>query len=242
VKRSVALAVFVVAWLASLLVLAPMRWLGELDLWRTAGLSASGATGTLWEGRLLDVAAGSQRLGDIDAGLSAGSLLTGTVAIGLAADGRRGTLLLGRERGLRGASGEWPLALQTHDGPLPLLLSLDAVNAVVRGGRCVEAGGKVDAVITLPAAGAQAPRLALSGSPTCRGGVVEARLLPTADSPAVELLVQAKADGRYRLVWVSRDPDPTLRAALELNGFIAGADGLSRVDEGLLSGAVAPQE
>lgn len=241
-NRTVAVVVFVFAWLVSLVVLAPMRWLGELELWRNAGLSASGATGTLWDGRLLGLAAGSQPLGDVDAGLSAGSLLTGTVAIALAAGGRRGELMLGRERGLRGASGGWPLGLQTRAGPLELSLSLDAVSAVVRGGRCAEAGGKVEAVITLPGAGGQAPRLALSGSPACREGVVEARLLPAAGSPAVELLVQVKPDGHYRLGWTARDPDPALRAALELTGFVAAAGGMSRVDEGWLGGAADAQE
>ncbi len=237
-KRSVALGLFFAAWLVSLVVLTPMRWLGELELWRNAGLSASGATGTVWDGRLLGLASGSHLLGDVDAGLSAGRLLTGTVAIEVAADSARGELLLlGRERGLRAVSGGWPLVLQTRDGPLPLSLSLDAVSAVVRGGRCVEAGGTLEAVIILPAAGARVPRLALSGSPTCREGVVEAYLLPVSGAPAVELLVQARADGQYRLRWMARDPDPALRATLETAGFIAGAEGLSRVDEGSLADA-----
>jgi general secretion pathway protein N len=241
VKRSIAVVAFVVAWLVALVVLAPMRWLGELQLWQNAGLSASGATGTVWDGRLLGLAAGSQTLGDVDAGLSAGALLTGTVAIKFSGGGRRGELLLGREQGLRAASGESPLTLKTSDGTLQLSLSLDDASAIFRGDNCAEAGGKLDAVITLPGAGSQKPRLALSGSPICREGVFEARLLPTPESPAVELLVQAKADGRYRLVWLASNPDPALRAVLELAGFIAAADGLSRVDEGWLAGAAATQ-
>ncbi|MBW8367388.1 MAG: type II secretion system protein N, partial [Arenimonas sp.] len=240
-NRSLALAFFVLAWLASLAVLAPMRWLGELDLWRNAGLSASGASGTIWNGRLLGLDAGSQPLGDVDAALSAASLLTGTVAIEFATDGSRGKLLLGRERGLRAVSGEWPLVVPTPGGPLQWALSLDAVSAVVRGGTCAEAAGGLEAVLTLPAAGSTTPPLVLSGTPVCREGVVEASLMPAPGSPAVELLVQIRADGQYRLVWLARDPDPGLRAALDAAGFIAGADGLSRVDEGSLAGAVAAQ-
>lgn len=235
-KGRLALAGFVFAWLVSLAALAPMRWLGELDLWQQAGLSASGASGTVWNGRLLGLAAGSQTLGDVDAALSAASLLTGTVAIEFATAAGGGELLLGRQRGLRAVSGEWPLALQTQDGPLQLALSLDAVSAVVRGGVCAEATGTLGAVLALPAAGSTTPRLVLSGSPACREGVVEAKLLPAPGSPAVELLVQAKGDGHYRLTWLARAPDSALKGALALAGFTAAPEGMSRIDEGRLGG------
>jgi hypothetical protein len=236
VNRAVAWAGFSLAWLACLVALAPMRWLGEFDAWRNAGLSASGASGTIWNGRLLGLKAGTHGIGDVDAGVSALAALGGTAAISFAARDGRGELLLGRERGLRDASGDWPLALRTRHGPLRLSLSLDGVSAVFRDGRCVEAAGDLAAQITVAAAGSQAPRLALSGSPTCREGVVEARLLPAPGSPAVDLLVQAKSDGHYRLTWVARAPDPALQAALALAGFTAAPEGLSRIDEGRLAG------
>ena len=240
-KRSLAWLGFLLAWLACLVALAPMRWLGELDLWRNAGFSAAGASGTIWHGRLLGLRAGAQDVGDVHAEVSALAALGGTVAITLAARGGRGELLLGRERGLRDASGEWPLALRTAHGPLRVSLSLDGVSAVFRGGRCVEAGGEVDAEITAATAGSPAPRLVLSGAPTCREGVVEARLLPAPGSPAVELLVQAKGDGHYRLTWVARAPDQALQTALALAGFTAAPEGLSRIDEGRLAGQDALQ-
>ncbi len=232
---------FLLAWLACLVALAPMRWLGELDLWRNAGLSAAGASGTIWNGRLLGLRAGAHDLGDVDADVSALAALGGTVAITLLARDGRGELLLGRERGLRNASGEWPLALQTGHGPLRVSLALDDVSAVFRGGHCVEAGGELDAEISVSTAGNPVPHLALSGAPTCREGVVEARLLPAPGSPAIELLVQARGDGRYRLTWVARAPDPALQAALAFAGFAAAPEGLSRIDEGRLAGPGALQ-
>jgi len=240
--RTGALLVFTAVWLVCLVALAPMRWLGELDVWRDAGLSASGASGTIWNGRLLGVASGPRQWGDVRAGLSAGSLLGGTAAIALKADGASGELLLGRQRGLRAASGDFPLALRTTEGPVSLLLSLDAVSAVFRAERCFEAEGRVDAVVTLAAAGAQAPQLALSGSPTCREDVVEVNLVPSAGSPAIALLVQAKADGNYRLHWTARAPDAALSAALGLAGFTTSADGMARIDQGRIGDADVDQE
>lgn len=237
-SRPVAWALFVAAWLLSLTALAPMRWLGEPDAWRQAGVSATGATGTIWNGQLLGLSWGRHRLGDVDAGVAARSLLAGTLAIELAAQGARATLLAGRKRGLQAASGAWPLLLPTAAGPLPVSLSMDAVSAIFSGDRCVESGGQLRASITLPSAG----NLVLSGTALCREGVAEANLLPAAGSPAIELLVQARADGGYRLTWTARGPDASLRQALELAGFAAGADGLVRVDEGSLADALAAQE
>ena len=236
-RRYALWAAFIGAWLACLVALAPMRWLGELGIWRAGGISAAGASGTLWDGKLLGLKAGPGDVGDVAARLSLPALLGGTVAIAIEARDGRGELRLGRERGLREASGRWPLALQTPQGPLQLTLALDAVSAAFRGGRCFEAAGRIDAVLDAPAGSGQGPRLELSGRPTCRGGVVEARLLPEAGSPAVELLVQAKSDGHYRLTWTARAPDPALGLALALSGFVATPEGMGRVDEGQWGGA-----
>ena len=237
-SRTQAAGLFFLAWLLFLVLLAPMRWLGEPKAWRDAGLSATGASGTVWNGRWRGVAAGPRRIGDVHASVSAAPLMTGTLAITLAADDAGGQLLLGRERGLRAASGAWPLILPAADGALPLALSLDGVSVVFQGGRCVEAAGKVDATITLPTAA----RLALSGVPACREGVAELNLLPEAGSPTIELLVQAKADGHYRMTWTARNPDPSQRRLLALAGFTAGINGLVRVDEGTLAAAMTAQE
>lgn len=228
-------ACFIAAWLACLVALAPMRWLGELDFWQRAGLSATGASGTVWNGRLLGLASGGNEWGDVRAGLSPFALIGGTAALALESPRGRGELHLGRERGLRDASGEGLLALQTPQGPVTLALSLDAVTTIFRNERCSLAAGRLDAAVTLPAGATPSPRLVLSGAPTCREGVVEVRLLPADGSPTVELLLQARHDGDYRLTWLARAPEPALAAALGLAGFTASPDGMVRVDEGGLS-------
>lgn len=234
-KRSLAWPTFIAAWLASLVALMPMRWLGELDVWRNAGLSANGASGTVWKGRLLGLKAGPHDIGDVDAALSARALFGGTAAVAFEAPDGRGELLLGRVQGLRAASGEWPLALATRHGTLRLVLSLDAVSAVFRGGRCVEAAGTLAATLAITSAGDQAPSLAVSGEPRCRDGVVEAWLQPAPGSPPVELLLQARPDGDYRLTWTARAPDPALGLVLGLAGFTPSPEGMARVDEGRLA-------
>jgi hypothetical protein len=242
VRKSFALAGFVAACTVLLAATVPMRWLGELAVWRSAGLSATGATGTIWSGRLLGVASGAQALGDVEAGLSATALLAGTAAIGFQASAGRGTLLLGRQRGLRNASGQWPLTLRTAGASLPVLLKLQDATAVFRGAACHEASGRATATVALPAAVVQAPELVVSGALACREGVVEATLLPEPGSPAVELLVQARADGRYRLRWTARAPGPALEPALVLAGFTPSADGWVREDEGPRAAQANPQE
>ena len=241
-RPSFALAGFFAACTMLLAATVPMRWLGELAVWRSAGLSATGATGTIWSGRLLDVSSGAQRLGDIEAGLSAAALLGGTAAIEFEASTGRGTLLLGRQRGLRNASGQWPLTLHTAEAKLPAVLSLQEASAVFRGAACHEASGRVTATVALPAAVAQAPELVVSGALACREGVVEAALMPEPGSPAIELLMQARSDGRYRLRWTARAPGPSLEPALVRAGFTPSADGWVREDEGPLAAQANRQE
>jgi hypothetical protein len=241
-KRPLALLVFAAAWLAFAVALVPMRWLGELSVWRNAGVSASGATGTIWNGQLLDVAMGSNVLGTVDAGLSAVSLLGGTAVLALRSDAGGAELRLGRERGLRKASGQWLGTLESPVGPLQLALSLDEFTAMFRAGSCFESGGNAQVQLAARTAPADWPTLVLSGTSRCREGVVEASLNPAPGSPAVELLVQAKADGSYRLTWTARSPDAALLRTLEALGFSAGPSGMSRVDEGRLGSRPAGQK
>lgn len=187
------------------------------------GLSARDVSGTIWSGSLQEAALGAQPLGDVSARLHLFPLLAGETHLSLDGEGAfRGVF---RRRGDR--LGVEALDLSAPFSVLGLpgggTVGLSQVTAAFDGPRCAEASGRVR-LDGLAGSGWAAPPL--DGVLACDDGRLVARL--TGRDAAVELAADMAFDrtGRWTLDLVARPSNPLVAAALAVQGFQPGPQGL----------------
>jgi general secretion pathway protein N len=208
---------FLAAFAFSLVALLPLRlaldWFGLAE----RGLAAREATGSVWNGALLESQLGAFEMGDLGARLRLLPLLVGRARLDVEAvegDGFKGGLTrAGAGFGLDDVTAR---LRPGAGGPIPLA-TLEATDLSVRfsGGRCRSADGRVRAALAGEVAGIAFPPLA--GNARCDG---DALLLPLAGPSGVQgLELRLWASGRYRADLLARPSEEGARERLGAAGF-----------------------
>ena len=218
-RRTLFLAMFVVAMLALLPLRLVLGWAGLDD----QGFAAREVRGSVWSGRLSEARFGDLALGDLDARASPLALLIGRARVALesrsgSAQALSGTVELSRNRaGVIGATG--PIEPGAAFAPLPVTaLNLDEVSVRFVDGACEAAEGRVRAEIAGTFLGAALPG-AVSGTARCDGGAL---LLPLVSAAGTEgAALRLWADGRYRAELTLVPSDPAVATRLDTAGFVA---------------------
>lgn len=209
--------------LATLVVLFPLRLaLSLLDL-DAIGVSARAVSGSIWSGRLEDVAAAGVPVGTLEARLSPFELLIGRARIDVrrpddaAGDGPlAGAVTVSRNSlGVADVTAVVPLAAAL--APLPVAnLTLTGLSVRYDGGVCTRASGVARAALTGSIAGVVVAQ-GLSGNATCDGRYVR---IPLASQSGQERLdFRVAVDGEYIADLIAVQPPPDRIAALAALGF-----------------------
>jgi general secretion pathway protein N len=179
-----------------------------------AGLSVGEATGTIWSGRLRDVAWRGAALGDFEASLSPLDLLP-SPALRLANGSGLLKSAIVRSDGdgfeISGAAITLPLADIVSDAPPDIAATIHEGAVSLRSGRCTRASGTIE---TPPAPTLGLP--AFRGALTCDRGALLARLESQAGEVVLE--VSPKLDSLAH-----RAASPALKVALLALGIPAAA-------------------
>lgn len=180
-------------------------------------LSARNVEGSVWSGRLTQVALGGQPLGDLEAGLSPFRLMLGQARVNVkgALNGAIVTSLAGR-----GADVDTlVLPMSRALGPVRLTsLSVSDAHVRFRGGGCAEADGRVTVQFESP----MGPRTS-SGSLKCVGPDLAATLL--SQSAMERLVLRFPDSGRYEATLTIRSSDADQAMRLNRSGFRETASG-----------------
>lgn len=225
VGRSV---LFGVAFVAALVLFLPMRlglgWFGVAD----QGLTARGASGSVWSGRLAEAQLGGVGVGDVDAGLSPFQLLVGRARVNVSREAGGADMLHGAVGVTRNSTGiddlTATLPVGTRFAPLPIS-ALGFTDFTVRfvGDACRNAEGAVRAVMSGEVAGINLAQ-GFTGAARCDGAEL---LLPLASQSGQERLdVRIGGGGQWRAsVVVVASTDPAVVAQLSATGFAPGEGG-----------------
>lgn len=195
-------------------------------------LAAREATGSIWLGMLKEARFGPVPLGDVEARLNLLPLFLGRARLSLAREEEGGGRFSGALSVSRHGFGVEDLTGQLRPGrlfaPVPVAaLDLEDFSAHFAGGLCESAEGRVRAGLSGEIGGIALPS-SLAGDARCAEGAL---LLPLA-SPAGQLNLRIRGDGRYRIDLSVRPSDPALAARLAAAGFRPSAEGYSRRIEG----------
>lgn len=211
-------------FLFSLITLFPLRLV--VDGAAEAGLAARAAVGTAWLGELQDARLAGLRLGDVRTELAVLPLLTGEARLSLTGSTLRGTLIAGRRKGVRGATG------QLTGAGLPSLQAVDLQNVTLlfNDGRCATAEGQVratpDAALSALGVGT------LEGQPRCDGPDLRLPLVSASGRERVNL--RLAGDGYYEATLTVQPTAPEAAVALTAAGFAPGPTGLVLTRRGAL--------
>ena len=216
--------------LALLLILLtfPMRLALGLAGAADAGVAAREVRGSIWSGELADARLGAIPLGTVEAHLSPLALLTGQIELAFSRSDERTGALAGRlhasnPRGISHVDGVATLAGGLGVIPVDTLRFEDATLRFDRDGRCAEANGRMQVMVTAPIAGLDLSR-GLSGSLSCVGGRAQAALASQSGMERLTFLFDGR--GVYRAKFAIRvDDDPAMAAALATLGFRSGPGG-----------------
>lgn len=228
------LAILIAALVLMTVILAPVGLLtGAMAGSNRVGMTS--ASGTVWAGRIQDVTVAGAPLGDLKAGLSPFSLVTGQMRLSLSrtplADARVVLLKGGRATGVEGLTLRTPFDLTAAGLPLSGMAGFTEVAGVFRQERCLRAKGRVQIVLAgdSPLRGA-----VLNGEPVCRSGVWSATLIgPAADGKAT-LAIRIDGKGRYQLEIMVATVNEAMIQGLLGSGFLRDAVGARRTVEGRL--------
>lgn len=211
--------------LATLIVLFPLRLaLALLDLDRI-GVSARAVSGSIWSGRLDEVAAAGVPIGTAEARLSPFELLIGRARIDVSrpadaagAGPLSGAVTVSRNSlGVADVTATVPLAAAL--APLPVAsVSLSNFNVRFDGGACARASGTARAALTGSIAGVALAQ-GLSGNASCDGRFV--RIPLTSQSGQERLDFRVAVDGEYVADLIAVQPASDRIAALAALGFEA---------------------
>ena len=223
--RRVALAAG--AFVFVLIALLPLRLvLGWSGLDR-AGLAARAATGSIWSGALEDARIGPVLLGDLHARLNLLPLFLGRVRLSLSS-ADPATDFSGAVVTTSGSSGFEDIRGRLRPGGafghMVAAVDLDGVSARFGGGQCLEAQGRISAMLGGPAA-AISPGAGLTGQARCRGEALEISLANQPGSLRMDMRVSGS--GRYTLNLTLGDVSPAARVQLIAAGFRPAGGGLT---------------
>lgn len=217
--------------LAALVALFPMRIALDLIGLSDAGFAAREVRGSVWHASLSEAQFGGAALGDVDASLSPLPLLIGRAQVNLSnPTGLNGRVTVTR-RSVDASIDQAMLEGFPALGALDIgALRLSGVSVRFVDGQCVEAGGNVSAVVTMPWADGAIPPL--DARIRCDAGAL---LLPLASAGGAERLeIRLHGDRRVQArAVVSRVPAmlvPLLGAA----GFRVAGDTLAIEREWML--------
>lgn len=209
--------------LATLVILFPLRLaLSLLDLDRI-GVSARTVSGSIWSGRLDEVAAAGIPVGTVEARLSPLELLLGRARIDVkrprdaaGAEPLSGAVTVSRNSlGIADVTATVPLAAAL--APLPVAsVTLTGFNVRFEGGACTRATGSARALLSGSIAGVALAQ-GLSGNASCDGRYVRVPLASQSGQERLELRVAV--DGDYVADLIAVQPAADRVAALAALGF-----------------------
>ena len=189
------------------------------------GFAAREAQGSLWSGRLDDARFAGVTLGDLRVRMNPLPLLALRARIGFERPGggdQAGMLTLTRN-GVALGDATARLPLGSMFAPLPLAaIDLADVSARFHRGRCLFAGGRVNARLGGEVAGLSLSG-GLAGNARCDRGAL---LLPLVSQSGMERIDLRFFEGdRYRADFIVRERDPAMQKRLLDAGFEAGSRG-----------------
>ena len=209
--------------LGTLVVLFPLRLaLSLLDLDRI-GVSARSASGSIWSGRLDEVAAAGVPIGTVEARLSPFQLLLGRARIDVkrpsdaaGAEPLSGAVTVSRNSlGIADVTATVPLAAAL--APLPVSnVTLTGFNVRFEGNACTRANGAARAALSGSVAGVTLAQ-GLSGNASCDGRYVRIPLVSQSGQERLEIRVAI--DGDYVVDLFAVQPTADRIPALAALGF-----------------------
>jgi len=222
--------VIVAGLLALVLIVAtfPMRLALSLSGAGDAGVAAREVRGSVWSGALIDARLGALPLGTVRASLSPLALLGGDTELSFERADERLGALSGRlhgslPRGMSDVNGITSLSGGLGMVPVDTIRFEGASVRFDRAGKCVEAAGRLQLMVSAPIAGLDLAR-GLSGPLTCRDGRAQAALASQSGMERLTLLFDG--NGAYRAQFaINVDRDPAMAAALAVLGFKPGSTG-----------------
>jgi general secretion pathway protein N len=216
-----AICLFGVILIVALIVLCPLGAGIALSGLDKTGLTARGASGTIWSGSLTDASFGPVSLGDLKTGLRPLALLAGRAEFGMSGNAGEGRLIAAH--GLTGIA-QVAAKLNVAQAFAPLSLdsfSLNEVTVTFSGDRCVSADGRVRA--TFSGELGRTELAVLTGTARCDAGEL---ILPLVSQSALQrLTLRISGQGQWRAVLAVRTTDPATIAKLASNGFAPLAGG-----------------
>lgn len=216
-------------FVAALIALMPMRFVLASSISGTSTVAASGATGTIWGGRIFDLRAGSLSIGTIDAGLRPLSLFTADYSFWFEQPSTAGV------PGLRGRITKdlGGLSFEQVDGAvvlgellpgIPLVkVEFEGVSADFADGECRSANGTVRVKPESEIFALLGIVDGLIGRARCDRGDL---LLPMASGSGMERLdLRTSADGTYAAQLGLQQPSAEAAPILAQVGFVPIAGG-----------------
>lgn len=200
-QRAILVAIAVFAVLLLLLLFLPMRLALGWSALDARGVSARGAEGTVWAGRIDDLRFGEFSFGRVRAAMHFWPLLTGRTSFALSRPEEPG--LPPMRAGLSTGADSFALS-DAHAtlgagavfAPLPVdRLEMQDLTVRFENGVCVEAEGGLRAFFLPQMAGATLPQDGLLGTARCDGPAVRFALTGASGQEQVDL--RLFADGRY---------------------------------------------
>lgn len=215
--------ILAVAFLLALIATMPLRFLFMAVGAEDMGVAARSVRGPIWWGAAEDLQAGPIRIGTVDVLLSPFPLLLGRARFDISRkqglpDDIAGALTAGiATRGIDDMTGTLPLGGAL--APLPVsAVELQDVSIAFSGNRCVNATGRMRAILS-----ARAPGLDLSnglaGEIRCDGAELVIPLVGQSGVERIELRLDG--EGRYHGTMTIATTDPALAGALGAMGFQA---------------------
>lgn len=217
----------------ALVVLFPLRVaLGLVGVERM-GLAARAVAGPVWSGAIGDLRLRDQALGNFAVGLDPIASLGGATLDFARLDDPEGPLrgalrVGGGRRGIVETSGR--IATATLFGRLPVdAVELADATVLFEGGRCVEASGKLTAIVGTRIAGLDLSR-GMTGKLSCAGDDVRIAMASRSRMERIDLTISA--DGRYSARMRIATGTPELGIALALFGFRQSGNSMGMTVDG----------
>lgn len=214
--RLALLALFVVA----LIVLVPLRLV--LGMVAPENVTARSVEGSVWQGRIADLAVGPLPLGTVSAGLDPLSLLLGRAQFSVAREGFSVRVAAGG--GVRVSQATGSIVLPDGLGELPVAsLGFGDFSMTMIDGKCREADGKMMLELASPGALLPGP-ITLSGKARCDKGAL---LVPMQGPQGMErLTLRIAGDGRWQADLALAGLPQETADALVAGGFDARPGGV----------------
>ncbi len=206
--------------LLALIALFPLRIALGLSHVERMGLTARAVAGPIWSGAIGDLSLRDQALGSFAVGLDPIASLSGATLDFDRLESAEGPLsgslrVGGARRGIVETSGRIATAALFGQLPVDAVEFADAT-VLFDGGRCVEASGKLTAIVGTRIAGLDLSR-GMTGKLSCAGDDVRIAMASRSRMERIDLTIAA--DGSYSARMRIATGTPELGIALALFGF-----------------------